>query len=277
MSIIRTMLLLIGVSLSFGTAAAQDEVRPEVFADLCVNEKVVASCHQIALLYADKEIGIDDLNSDGALSLDMMIVAHEISCANNRGEACYVLRRLHGLDCNFDCNDEDFDKSVVAQTKGCDLDYLPSCVSLGFYQLYGTGSLTADVTKARTLFDKACERGPGFCADIANSLFRGDKEDLSLADMYVPYALRSCPADGSGTPDACFDTFFNMEVYNRPQDFEEMYRIMGTLCEQHKDAEGCFSKAIAFEDGLYGAAPDPIKAAEFYVKACDLGITEACQ
>ncbi|HNW83480.1 MAG TPA: protein kinase [bacterium] len=158
-------------------------------------------------------------------------------------------------------------QAVAYYTESCNMKFTNAC-----YRLGKINDNTELLSKARSAFEKECQKGTGSsCISLAEMMLRGEGGTKSPFEAVTTLA-KQC---SSGSVTGCFMLAGIWEKgENINKDLEKARKYYGHACE-NGSKEGCFKYAEMLDSGTGGPA-DAEKAKEFYAKACSKGHLKAC-
>ena len=187
---------------------------------------------------------------------------------------------------------QDLARAVELGEIACDGGDFGYCHMIGHRYYEGEG-VAQDRVRAAEIYKIACEGGDAAaCSDLGFSYARGEgvpKDPTRAMKLYE----RAC--DSGFAPAGCFNLYEGEGV---PDDFTRAAEVYEQRCDD-TDPTGCYNlgymhfvgqvvgpDALDFVRGRVnlgfldsegeGARRDPVRAAEFYQRACDGGIASGC-
>ena len=187
---------------------------------------------------------------------------------------------------------QDLSRAAELNEIACDGGDFGYCHMLGHSYYEGEG-VAQDRVRAAEIYEIACEGGDAAaCSDLGFSYARGEgvPKDLTRA-----MKLYECACDSGFAPAGCFNLYEGEGV---PEDFPRAAEVYEQRCDD-TDPAGCYNLGymhfvgqVAGPDALdfvrgrvnlgflesegEGARRDPVRAAEFYQRACDGGLASGC-
>ena len=187
---------------------------------------------------------------------------------------------------------QDLARAAELYGVACDAGEPGYCHMLGHLYCEGEG-VAQNRARAAEFYEIACEGGDTMgCSDLGFSYARGEGAPKDLTRAMNLYE-RAC--DSGVAPAGCYNLYEGEGV---PEDFTRAAEVYEQRCDD-TDATGCFNLGymhfvgqVAGPDALdfvrgrvnlgflesegEGARQDPVRAAEFYQRACDGGIASGC-
>ena len=187
---------------------------------------------------------------------------------------------------------QDLARAADLVERACDDRDFASCHILGHRYYEGEG-VAQNRARAAELYEIACEGGDAMgCSDLGFSYARGEGVPKDLTRAMKLYE-RAC--DSGFAPAGCFNLYEGQGV---PDDFTRAAEVYEQRCDD-TDPTGCYNLGymhfvgqVAGPDALdfvrgrvnlgflesegEGVRRDPVRAAEFYQRACDGGIASGC-
>ena len=187
---------------------------------------------------------------------------------------------------------QDLTRAAQLEERACDGGDFGICHMLGHLYYEGEG-VARDRRRAAELYEIACEGGDAAgCGDLGFSYARGEgvPKDLTRAKKLYERACESGVA-----PAGCYNLYEGEGV---PEDFTRAAEVYEHRCE-NEDATGCYNLGYMYDFGQVarpdaldfvrgrvnlaflqsereGVRRDPVRAAEFYQRACDGGVASGC-
>ena len=271
----------LGSMYHYGEGVRQDRARAaELFERACDDGNVVA-CGSLGIMYAEGE-GVQE---------DKLRAAEFFSPACEGGDATSC-GRLGNMYYEGEGVGQDLARAAELYEIACDGGDFGYCHMLGHSYYEGEG-VAQDRVRAAELYEIACEGGDAMgCSDLGFSYARGEGVPKDLARAMKLYE-RAC--DSGFAPAGCFNLYEGEGV---PEDFTRAAEVYEQRCDD-TDPTGCYNLGymhfvgqVAGPDALdfvrgrvnlgflesegEGARRDPVRAAEFYQRACDGGLASGC-
>jgi membrane associated rhomboid family serine protease/TPR repeat protein len=219
------------------------------------------------------------------------------ACDGKDGFGCWLSGSFHADGTGVEKNEA---RAREFHQEACDLGDVRGCNSLALLVQDGRGG-PVDLPRAAGLFEKACATGDALsCANFAISLWKGKgvEKDAPRALKLFEYA---CAAGVSFGCDGVAELVPSKERLTKQAVFEQACAAnaasgclyLGAIFEYREDVDfaaadanylkacqlgdayGCAWHADLLDAGK-GVAKDPEAAGDFYARACQLGLKEAC-
>ena len=256
-----------------------------------VRARLRQACPTVPAACADLATHLQDDEPAAALA------AATQACTAKDGYGCWLAGRFHVEGTGVEKNPA---RGRELHQEACDLGDVRGCNSLALLVQDGRGG-PVDLPRAAGLFEKACATGDGLsCANFAISLWKGKGVEKD-----APRALKlfedACAAGVSFGCDGVADLVPSKERLTKQAVFEQACAAnaasgclyLGAIFEHREDVDfaaadanylkacqlgdayGCAWHADLLDAGK-GVAKDPEAAGDFYARACQLGLKEAC-
>jgi len=227
------------------------------------------ACAALGLRYEDG-LGTAD---DDAKALELFDHACELGAANGCFNAGLMYLSGHGVARNDGTAQEWFSQANALWSQRCDTGDTgdtAGCVKLGMLYEQGFG-VPENRVKALTLYDMACAKGqtPG-CMSAATLRLAGPDGESASAVTAIRKACDEGSPQGCGTLGQLYVTGgHGIEV-----DTARAQELLERACHAG-DAQGCTMLAgmLTLDQGV---PPDPVAAAWYGARACDLGGSAGC-
>ena len=271
----------LGVIHSRGDGVPQDQaVAAKLFERACASG-YAAGCYSLGLMYAEGE----GVKQDWTRAADLYQRACDGGVFFSCGTIGYMYYQGEGVR-------RDLARAAEIVERACNGGDFGSCHILGHRYYEGEG-VAQDRERAAELYEISCEGGDAMgCSDLGFSYARGEGVPKDLTQARKLYE-RAC--DSGAAPAGCYNLYEGEGV---PEDFPRAAEVYEQRCDD-TDPTGCYNLGymhsvgqVAGPDALdflrgrsnlaflksegEGVRRDPVRAAEFYRRACDGGIASGC-